>query len=308
MQMAYLDFVQERHNVWWQRQLGKPEPWTGDPVLLRYKFTNVFRLLDHGTQFLLEMLQEDDLKPGDQLFRAFLYRHTGRPEPWEFFHLMHGRYPKIADLELARETFREYRGPAKVRTRRSDPKNAGRETQTDYPRSVFTGAYLVFPQSTTPGTDKLDSILDLTKRLFHGPLLGEFFSAKAQSTRFTALQRHKGVADFMSMQILTDFGYTTEDRENAFIVPGPGAIKGAKVLFPTRKPGDVIHWAHEQIAQLDVTLEGRRPSLMDVQNTLCEFSKYARYMERPLPDRRYAPAHPGPQPDLRLPTAWKDFS
>ena len=48
----------------------------------------------------------------------------------------------------------------------------------------------------------------------------------------------------------------------------------------------------------------RPPSLMDVQNTFCEFSKYMRYL-RGEPERRtFRPAHPGPQPTSVLPEHW----
>ena len=48
----------------------------------------------------------------------------------------------------------------------------------------------------------------------------------------------------------------------------------------------------------------RKPSLMDVQNCLCEFSKYVRFLEKPKPANPYVPAHPGPQPAPLLPGHW----
>jgi hypothetical protein len=48
----------------------------------------------------------------------------------------------------------------------------------------------------------------------------------------------------------------------------------------------------------------RVPSWMDVQNTLCEFSKWVRFSEKPLPGKPYRPAHPGPQPAPLLPQHW----
>ena len=43
---------------------------------------------------------------------------------------------------------------------------------------------------------------------------------------------------------------------------------------------------------------------MDVQNTLCEFSKYVRFQSKPIPTKQYVPAHPGPQPPPVLPKHW----
>lgn len=300
----FLEFVESRHEVFLRRQAGEPQPWTANPVVASRKFTNVFRVLDYGSQFVLTDLIEEGLHPRDQLMRLFLYRHTGRVEVWQYLEMMLGRYPNIGDLEDVRELFKQYRGDAHVRTRTVDPKSPGRKTQTDFKRSVFTSAYLVFPQSQVKGTDKLDSIIDLTKRLFlHGTTWQEFANATDQRGRFEALRKNRGVADFMSMQILTDWGYTTEFREDDFVVAGPGARKGAAALG--LKAEEAIEWAVKSIRDLEnpPMVHGRLPSYMDAQNCLCEFSKYVRYAEKPLLDKPYTPAHPGPQ-NVVLPKHW----
>ena len=302
--MDFLDFVQARHNAWLARNAGVPQPWTDDPIVNTRKFTNVFRVLDYGSQFVLTDLLDPELSPEDQLCRLFLYRHTGRVEVWQFLEMMLGRYPKIADLEDCREIFKTYRGDAHVRTRTVDPKSPGRKTQTDFKRSVFTSAYLVFPQSQVPGTDKLDSIIDLTKRLFLHEAVGQRFrDAETQQARFRVLRDNKGVADFMSMQILTDWGYGTEFREDLMVVPGPGARKGADALG--MRADEAVEWAVKSIRAMEQPplLDGRVPSYMDAQNCLCEFSKYVRYQQKPVPPALYTPAHPGPQPYV-LPQHW----
>ena len=306
MCLANLDFVVERHRIWELRQAGSPAPWTEDPILAGKKFTCVFRLLDHGSQFLLPMLQEE-LPPRDRLMRAFLYRHTGRPEPWEFFELMHGRYPLVGDLDLALETWTAYRGKTNVGHRGAGDRFRAGPANT-FDRPLFTAAYLVFPQTIVPGTDKVTTIIDLASRLFTEgspqDIVPRFLAARTQADRFHVLRSNPGVGDFMSMQILTDWGYTTDDRENEFVVAGPGAVKGAKLLFPTRKPLDVIRWARAQLLGLPdcPRLGTREPSPMDIQNTLCEFSKYARYMGQP--HQQYHPAHQGAQPKPTLPVHW----
>lgn len=315
--MTFLDFVVERHKVWERRQLGAPAPWSEDPILASEKFTNVFRVLDPGTQFVFTDLAADDPSPRDLLMRLFLYRHTGRVEVWRYLYNEMAGYPTVDDLDDVLEVFKEYRGDAHVRTRTSDPRNAGRKTRTDFKRSVFTGAYLVFPQSQVKGTDKLESIVGLTKRLFvgHGPNMStaSFFTARSQAERFASLRSNKGVADFMSMQILTDWSYLHGTDDDPFVVCGPGAKKGAAALAPGAKAEDVLRWACGSLWRLSdcPRLEphdevSRLPSYMDVQNCLCEFSKYIRYSERVYsgPMKRYTPSHPGPQPDPVLPRHW----
>lgn len=289
VEQLYLDFVRNRHSVWSARQAGRPAPWTSDPIVATRKFTNVYRVLDHGSQFLFDGMLEGD--PADVLMRCFLYRHTGRTEAWEFAEVMLGRWPVLDDLAdggLLR-LFKEYRG----------------ET-----RSVFTNAYLVFPQSHTKGTDKLDSILDLASRLFLDlDIARAWLAAEGDpAARFALLRGQRGVGDFMAMQILTDWGYSShgaDHDENAFVVAGPGSRRGAQAVFPHQRPEDTIAWGREALEMLGYSLPiGRAPSLMDVQNTFCEFSKYVRYLGKPTPAKPYEPAHPGPQPTPVYPLHW----
>ena len=43
----YWNFIAERMNIWYKRvMLGEPAPWTDDPILQNFKFTNVIRDLD----------------------------------------------------------------------------------------------------------------------------------------------------------------------------------------------------------------------------------------------------------------------
>ena len=311
----FLEFVCERHRIWEKRQAGLPQPWTDDPILASKKFTNVFRILDPGTQFLLTDLFEPGLSARDTLMRAFLYRHTGRVETWEALQLTTG-YPTVGILEDVRAAWHSYRGSytEKEKSPWRNPNQPATRIAKSYQRSVFTGAYLVFPQSDTPGTDKLDSIIDLTKKLFTPgspqDIMPEWEKAKTQAQRFKIFRQNKGVGDFMAMQVLTDWGYQCgEDREDEFLVPGPGSIKGAKAIDPTAKTMDVVQRAVKEVRGLPhcPRLGYRYPSLMDIgSNLLCEYSKLVRFRGQPLPTKTYKPAHPGPQAPPILPSYYEE--
>lgn len=287
--ILFLDFVRERHNIWEARQRGKTAPWTADPVLASRKFTNVFRLLDPGSQFVIEHLIHDD--PEQTLARCFLYRHTNLPSAWLAYAADTGSMPDVlGGLDYLEEFWLGYKD------------EGGR---------VFSGAYMIYPQSAAPGTDKIVSIIDLTRRLFVSSrrVRHDFMSASSQTDRFAVLRMNKGVADFMSMQILTDFGYSTEYREDEFVVPGPGARRGAAALGLSGEDG--VEWAWSAIQAMDDVPvfwgsgnRGHFPSKMDAQNCLCEFSKYVRYLDRGSPGQPYSPAHPGVQSTPVLPPYW----
>lgn len=330
MKDTLLHFIKARHKIWEARQFTVGTgPWTDDPILRQHKFTNVFRVLDYGSQFLLKELLEPGLDSRDALMRAFLYRHTGRWEAWEYFELMEGHYPGIDDLDLVLKHFNTYRGETKTvlqnRSAETRALGTGGFSKKVGKRSLFTSAYLVFPQSREPGVDKLETIVDLTRRLFTPgspqDVVPRFMAADTQAERFAALKDAKGVGDFMSMQVLTDWGWAPqcgEDREDEFVVAGPGARKGAKLLAPELKPELVIREFHQglladpdcPVLWIRDTSDGgavyRRPSLMDVQNCFCELSKYARYLERDsgARQRTYRPSHPGVQSAPVFPLHW----
>lgn len=290
----FLFFTAERHRIWEKRQAGLAQPWTTDPILASKKFTSVFRILDPGTQFVLTDLFEPGLDPRDQLMRAFLYRHTGRVEAWQYLDVTTG-YPTVSSLEDVRAALKDYRGAPQK-------------------RPVFTGAYLVFPQSDVPGTDKLDSIVNLASRLFTpgspDDVMPAWNRARTQAQRFAALRSNKGVGDFMAMQTLTDWGYAQpDDLEDEFLVPGPGSIKGAAALFPGVRTMEVVRRVVQEVRALpDCPRLGYRvPSLMDIgSNLLCEYSKYARFAKQPLPTKPYVPAHPELQPAPVLPSYYDE--
>lgn len=275
---TYLQFVEERHRIWELRQLSAPQPWTTDPTLSTRKFTNVFRVLDPGSQFVFELESEGW---AETLFRLFLYRYTNEPATWRWMRSALGRWPEAYD------------GPGVFIDLLTQYREAGNR--------VFSGAYVILPQPNRPG-DKVVQAVELAYRWMecHSE---DFYAAATQQQRYDILRREYGVGPFMAMQILTDWGYTIhcgEDREDEFVVAGPGAIKGAKAVNPLMPPAMVIERCQRMVELGDdvPTLPGgRTPSLMDIQNTLCEFSKYVRGPVRST----YRPAHPGPQADPILP-------
>lgn len=293
--LAFFNFVSERHRIWERRQAGAPQPWTDDPILASHKFTNVFRVLDPGSQFIFELAGYDD-DPVDVLARLVLYRHTNLPDAWRAYAAETGGYPTLRELDDVLVFWKDYRARG---------------------GQLFSGAYMVYPQSSTPGTDKIESVVELTKNLAKNGTYREFLRPTAgQVDRFAELRQNKGVADFMSMQILTDWGYTPQcgwDYEDVFVVAGPGSKRGALLVDSSMKPEETIEWACNVFRSMDfpprLLLGGdsaiavyRLPSLMDVQNCFCEFSKYVKRKA----GKPYKPAHPGTQSTPKLPDHWRN--
>lgn len=273
--MTFLDFVWERQAVWQRRQSGQPQPWSADPVLSTRKFTNVFRWVDPGSQFVITDLMCDDEM--EFLSRCLLYRITNLPDAWSSFE---------GDLSLTKR-------PGEFWEHLHSRKTRG--------LPVFSGAYMIWG-GTEKGVDKIDHVFGVLEGASDG-LVG-FLMADTQRERFEALESCRGMGAFNAMQVLTDYGYGTEYREDQFVVPGPGARKGAAELGASGE--EAIEWAWETIHATPGQPEvlGRQLSKMDVQNCLCEFSKYVRFASNPSARKPYAPAHPGVALPLVLPKHW----
>lgn len=285
MLLTYLDFVQERHRIWERRQAGEPGPWTKDPILASQKFTNVFRVLDPGSQFAVELV--DAPTAHDALARAFLYRYTNRPQLWRRTHAALGRYPLAADLPDLADLWAGWR-------------DAGEQ--------VFSGAYIIMPAPGVKGVDKTREVVALTRHLLDSGESDNFVAAPDEAARYGHLRTLRAVGAFMAMQVLTDYNYSPFGRnaEDEFVVCGPGAVRGARAIAPRWPVDRTLRTCYRAIQDLPDTpmVAGRVPSCMDVQNTLCEFSKYVRFMGRPAKATPYRPAHPGVQPAPRLPAHW----
>lgn len=290
MMLTYLAFVQERHRIWLRRQAGEPGPWTNDPILAARKFTNVFRVLDPGSQFAVKLVIAPS--PRDVLARAFLYRYTNRPALWERTLAHLGRFPVATDLPDLGDLWASWR-------------DAGEQ--------VFSGAYVIMPAPGVLGVDKTREVVALTQRVLDATD-GRFYTAPDERARHALLRTTTAVGDFMAMQVLTDYNYSPfgRDAEDEFVVCGPGARRGARAIAPRWPVDRTLDVCYRAIHQLDDvptvrTTVGRvrLPSYMDVQNTLCEFSKYVRFMTRPPKAAPYRPAHPGPQQPPRLPAHWQ---
>lgn len=261
----YEAFVRERHAIWEKRAMGLPAPWTNHPVLRTWRFTNVYRALDTGSQLAIEM-QRDASTPWDAVLRAFVYRLTNQVAPWRAWYAHHGRWPVMDDV--------------------ADGTLGG--FLLDYNANhggLFSSAYIISPGPEYRGRTRAEWLDDLLSDHFL-PGTGFTLPDALADPRTTMAQRHAilttvhRVGPFLAMQILTDIGYSTplQQDEDEFVVAGPGARRGLRALGVQPSKAEVTMRQLQQLFRgslsIDVGGTERSPSLMDVQNTLCEFGKY----------------------------------
>lgn len=289
----YLGFVSGRHDIWVQRRRGTD--WTTpDPILQTKKFCNVFRVLDYGSQFLLDELLSGGHHPVDPtaLMRCFLYRYTNRPEPWVWYKEKVGRYPTWEDMKdgTLLRLWQEYDRGGGV---------------------FFSSAYTMFSGGENPGVRRFEWAIGLAGQV---PSSGPFYSDSGVQRRVEILMELPRTGFFMAQQVVTDIGYIDpEYDENQWVAPGPGSTRGAAHIAPKADFHELVELCQDAIRavepQVHIELpEGRGvryPSLMDVQNTLCEFDKYVRWRAKPIPAKPYQPKHPGTVPEPVLPLHWE---
>lgn len=288
----YVAFIVERHRIWERRSLGLPSPWTDSPILDRVKFTNDFRVLDTGSQYVLRMVQDAET-PEDVVLCAFMYRLTNTPEVWDAYLAEFGRWPVVQDVGGALGEFLlRYEGP------------------------MFSSAYMISPGVHNKGLTR-PQWLAMTAREVFTPrgaykLRSAVFSQAASlEARVTYLRRVPRIAGFLALQIAADIGYSDilATSEDEFVVVGPGSKRGLQTLGLPTTPAAIrtLHGEIRSRVVLDVNGTPRPLSLMDVQNTLCEFGKYHGMLtERGNRPRRFTPAAQlsAVHTDPRFPNHW----
>lgn len=309
----YTHYVRERWQVYMRRSLGLPAPWTDDPVIAGTKFTNDFRILDAGTQYLVGVLCAEPVSLSELMMRCFLYRYTNRPEPWEYAREQWGRYPLIEDLESG----------------------ALMELWRAAPVPVSGNAYQMHVGAQNGGLSRVDWCVGLAAQAFTSNggaiaipahrwrrdggnyvlprLLEAWGDAEALSSILATLPR---CSVFMAQQVLTDFTYLPSSTmsDSDWVEPGPGSRRGMDLVRPdSREPYEErLRSAHEywQTAERAPRLTSghvvdRPLSLMDVQNTFCEFQKYVRRLESGRKFTPYRPKNPEETwADPVLPAHW----
>lgn len=269
---SYWRFAVERQNVFCQRLMGKPEPWTSDPVISVHKFTNAYRASDRVSQYLIRhVIYRNDLpqSPSEVLFRTLLFKLFNKIETWE---LLEHTFGEI--------TFKTYKFEHYDKVLSQAMRAGGR---------IYSAAYIMPPGGSAFGhTAKHQNHLRLLERMMADDLAGQLAQLKKMQTAFELLRSYPTIGDFLAYQFVTDINYSevTDFSEMDFVIPGPGARDGLRKCFSDsaglneaeliRLMADNQEREFERLGIKFQSLWGRRLQLIDCQNLFCEVDKYAR--------------------------------
>jgi hypothetical protein len=268
-----LAFAEERNKITLKRAGGEKPPWTTDTILANYRFCSVYRELDKVTVWIRENWREPYKESPDLWFAMCVARlfnlpeclqDVGWPLPWN---------PK---------KFLE-----KLQWRKQEEKR------------IFNAAYIVSTNGIAE--DKVDYICN---RVLHPMWLVRDRLRPKQGDTLNSyhmlLGQMQGFGSFMTAQVIADLKYV-EPLHSAsdwwtFAASGPGSRRGLNYVRGRDRnaPWTEEEWRldlgrlRQELLPLFKAAHMPEPHAQDVQNLLCEWSKYWRAAtEGKMPKQRY---------------------
>lgn len=291
MKRTLLHWISEREEIRKLKESGAPPPWTEDPILQTYRFCNVRRRHDKVSQWLINNFYtyaKDDpfiCRSDDFLQFAALNRFINWP-------------PTLLNVY----------GAGWHGTTHYDPKiitNAILNRQTRGEK-IFSNAYMI-RGGAEKGVPKIPYIVEVTcginiKR--HAPVIRKALKTGSREKVALAFGFINNWGTFMSGQVTDDLTWSpllanpVDDTTWAPI--GPGSSKGFNRMLkkPLHTPIKPKEWSRklQLFRKWIITELGDEFSdmtLHDVQNCLCEISKYCRVLEGGRMKNTYKPKLPG---------------
>ncbi|MDX6498685.1 MAG: hypothetical protein QOG23_1945 [Blastocatellia bacterium] len=269
---SYWQFAAERQEIFFRKLEGTPRPWTADPILSTYKFTNAYRASDRVSQYLIRhVIYRDDLPSSaiDVFFRIMLFKLFNKIETWQLLER------KLGQITHSGYSFERYDD---ILTK------AMSSGQT-----IYSGAYIMPSGGKLLGHDvKHRNHLKLLEMMIADELYKKLTDAGSMQEGFRLLRGYPTIGDFLAYQFITDLNYSelTDFNEMEFVMPGPGALDGIRKCFVDRgglnEPEIIKFMAESQESEFERlglefrSLWGRPLQLIDCQNLFCEVDKYAR--------------------------------
>ncbi len=268
---SYWRFAAERQSVFFKRIHGEKYPWTNDPIIGKYKFTNVYRSTDRVSQYLIKnVIYNSDLPntPEEVVFRIFLFKLFNKIETWE-----------LLTKNFGTLTWEEY-----------DFKKFDKilDRTISSGQRIYSAAYIM-PSVISMGYErKHANHLKLIEKIMTDELPDQLMSVRRMQDAFELIKALPGLGDFLAYQLLIDLNYSEviNFSESEFVVPGPGAKGGISKCFSDLGGLNLVEIIklmtdrqEQEFERLGINFQnlfGRRLQLIDCQNIFCEVDKYSR--------------------------------
>lgn len=267
---TYWKFAAERMSIYYRRLSDPLGPWTSDPILRNYRFTNAYRAADRVSQYLIREVQyrhDRSQAPAEVFFRTVLFKLFNKIETWEL--LEHSLGPlswQSIDLSAVSRILNE---------------------ASRHGVRIYNAAYIM-PSPAFGFQRKHDNHLALLERMMTDQLPSKVERAASLEEIYKLVLAYPGLGPFLAFQYAIDLNYSSlvDFPESDFVVAGPGALDGVSKCFADLgglRAEEIIYLMVErQTAEFERLglgfrgLFGRPLQPIDCQNIFCEISKYAR--------------------------------
>lgn len=284
----FLYWIVERYKIHLKKDIKKLDPpWTNDPILQTYSFTNVRRLHDRVTKFVLKHIcYNDQLNIYEKACNCFWFRIFNQPATFLRF-----KFP--IKESLLKKDFKEIMDYYSPFIQQNAKLHRGA-----YMNSGVLGKHV--------GDDKDTPIVFMPFyrmwKFYHSREFQTFKEGLESNNAeqvFKAISNQQGIGNFLAYQIYVDITYCpqTAITQNELVYLGNGALAGVDYLcpnIPRKKRYKFVYYVkdnldkwlreyqHTGFEQLmyDLPASYRNLSLSNIQNCFCQFSKYRKIFLR----------------------------
>jgi thymidylate kinase len=269
---TYWRFAVERQNIFFRKLWGQPQPWTEDPILATFKFTNAYRASDRVSQYLIRhVIYRNDLPSSieEVFFRIILFKLFNKIETWELLE------ETVGEIIYGEYSFNQY--------------DQALTHAMEIGQSIYSAAYIMPSGGKAFGyAVKHRNHLKLIEQMLADELPKKLADASSMNRAFQLIRSYPSIGNFLAYQFVTDVNYSkiTNFSEMDFVVPGPGALDGIRKCFADlgglNEPEIIKFMTERQDMEFErlglkfQSLWGRPLQLIDCQNLFCEVDKYSR--------------------------------
>lgn len=284
-------WIVDRYAVHIRKDVEKlPAPWTDNPIIQEFRFTNVRREHDKETKWVIENVCKADMTVANKWMNLILFRMVNKSKTCE--HFMPIDFDRV-DWEKINNYVMTAPDDYVMFT------NAFKTSGVKGAAAKALGHTSAF-KDKEHGVPPLISVIQYCQSIYEkGDLINAICSCNNAQQVFQALQGVPGIGYFLAYQIFVDYTYCPESpwSENEFVVAGPGARRGLDCVFANRDGMTYeeslfwlrdnwqticdwlqLPWNPDQIF-VDLDPEDRYMNVMSLQNCHCEISKYIRAVE-----------------------------
>jgi hypothetical protein len=283
-------WITDRYDVHVKKDVMRlAAPWTTNPIIREFRFTNVRREHDKETKWVIENICNADLTPANKWMNLILFRMINKSETCR--HFMPFDFDSMTEswnrvIEFVSNTKRGYVFFTNAF------KTSGVKGAANKELGVTS-----LNKDPEEGIPPLFSVIGYCCKLYaEETLIYSLGQCVTAQQAFDVLNSVNGLGYFLAYQILIDSTYCEDSlwSENEFVVAGPGARKGLDLVFDDRDGmtyEECLFWLRDNWVSIcmwlglgwnpdtifvDLPPEDRYMNVMSLQNCHCEISKYIR--------------------------------